>query len=276
MIRRRTLLAGLAAGACLTAAGAPERARAAPASRLIDPRWRQSGGGGDPDHGAWDAILARRLSRGASGVALFDYAGAAQSDRPALSAYIAGLEAVDPTGLARQAAMAFWINLYNAKTIDLVLEAWPVASIREVRGGLFNTGPWDEKVLRVGGAELSLDDVEHGILRPVFADPRIHYAVNCASIGCPDLGAKAWRGGTLDGDLDAAARIYVNHPRGARIDGGELVVSSIYNWFEADFGGSDAGVIAHLARYAEAPLAAGLAGVSGIGDDAYDWSINAA
>jgi hypothetical protein len=267
--RRHLLLAG-----CAAALARP--AVAAPASRLIDERWTRHGEGGDPDSGPWGAILARHLRTGtASGVNLFDYE-AATADRPMLRAWLEEMAAVAPTTLSRYAAMAYWINLYNALTVDLVLEAWPVGSIREVRGGLFDTGPWDESVIRVEGRDLSLDDIEHGILRPVWRDPRIHYGVNCASIGCPDLAPEPYAAARLDAMLDAGAAAYVAHPRGCEATGDGLVVSSIYQWFIEDFGDSEAGVIDHLATHAEPAKRARIRSAPGIADDRYDWSINAA
>ncbi|MEO0819790.1 MAG: DUF547 domain-containing protein [Pseudomonadota bacterium] len=270
--RRRFLAlgAGLAVLAIL-----PRPAGAAPSSRLIDARWTRFGSGGDPDHAAWARFLAKHLRTGtASGVNLLDY-GAAKADRAALRGYLDAMQAVRPTRLSRDAAMAYWVNLYNAVTIDVVLEAYPVDSIKKVRGGLFNTGPWGDELVRVEGADLSLDDIEHGILRPVWRDPRIHYAVNCASIGCPNLAAAPYTAGALETMLDAGARAYVAHPRGARLDEDGLTVSSIYDWFQEDFGGTETGVIRHLAGFADPAKAERLRSVERIADYAYDWSLNA-
>jgi hypothetical protein len=233
-------------------------------------------GGGMADHRAFDALLTRRARGSRDGVVRVDYAGWAAStpDRAALRAYIGSLARLIPLTLTRPEQFAFWANLYNAVTLDVVLEAWPVASIRDIRSGL-RPGPWRRKLVRVGGVELSLDDIEHTILRRGWTEPRVHYAVNCASIGCPNLPLRALRGTTLGPVLDAAARAYVNHPRGVRLDGDQLVVSSIYKWYAADFGGSDARVIAHLARFADEPLKSRLEGTTRIARDAYDWSINA-
>ena len=178
--------------------------------------------------------------------------------------------------LSPAAQRAWWYNLYNAATVDLVLADYPVDSIKEVKGGLFNTGPWDEDVLTVNGVALSLNDVEHGILRPIYGDNRVHYAVNCASIGCPNLKATPWIGATLEADLDAAAREYVNHPRGADANGAVLYVSKIYDWYEEDFGGSTSGVINHLKKYARQDLSDDLMGISDIEGSRYDWDLNAA
>jgi hypothetical protein len=122
---------------------------------------------------------------------------------------------------------------------------------------------------------MSLDDIEHGALRAEYRDPRIHYAVNCASVGCPNLLDRPWRASTLDADLDAAARAYVNHPRGVAVrPDGTLQVSSLYKWYDEDFGASDAGIIEHLRQNADEPLAAQLAGDVRITADAYDWALN--
>ena len=233
-------------------------------------------GSGTADHAAFDALVARRARNARDGVVRVDYAGwrASPADRAALAAYIAALSRLDPLSLTRSEQFAYWANLYNAVTIDVVIDHWPVRSIRDIRSGL-RPGPWRRKLVTVGGVDLSLDDIEHEILRKGWSEPRVHYAVNCASIGCPNLPLRAFRGATLGPALDAAARAYVNSSRGARFDGDVLVVSSIYKWYAADFGGTNARVIAHLARYAEGPLKMRLQGANRIGRDTYDWSINA-
>ena len=122
---------------------------------------------------------------------------------------------------------------------------------------------------------MSLDDIEHETMRPTFRDPRVHYAVNCASIGCPNLRPRAWRAETLERDLDDAASAYINHPRGVTVlPDGRLRVSSIYSWFSEDFGSTEAAIIAHLRSHAAAPLAARLTERTAIAGDAYDWALN--
>ncbi len=156
---------------------------------------------------------------------------------------------------------------------------YPVKSIKDISlgGGLLATlggGPWKAKVVKIKGVELSLDDIEHGILRPIFKDPRIHYAVNCASIGCPNLRTEAFTGDKLNEQLESAATDYVNSRRGARFDNGGPVVSSIYDWYQEDFGGTEEGVLAHLRRYAAPPLKQKLAGVTTVEGYEYDWGLN--
>lgn len=124
------------------------------------------------------------------------------------------------------------------------------------------------------GEKLTLNDIEHRILRPVFRDSRVHYAVNCASLGCPNLQPEAFTAENTERLLERGAREYVNHPRGARVEGGNLTASSIYDWFQVDFGGSETGVLAHLQQYAQAPLAEALRGFRGKVSYQYDWSLN--
>lgn len=231
------------------------------------------------DHSSWDRLLGTYIKRGADGLNRVDYAAFKSGGQAELKQYIERLEAVDPQTLDRAEQFAFLANLYNAKTIDIVLDHYPVKSIKDISlgGGLFATftgGPWKAKVLTVQGVEFSLDDIEHAILRPLFKDPRAHYSVNCASVGCPNLQRQAFTGASLDAQLDAAAKAYINHPRGASLIQGKLVVSSIYEWFKADFGGNDQGVLAHLRKYAAPELKAKLESVKAIGDNRYDWTLN--
>jgi hypothetical protein len=153
-----------------------------------------------------------------------------------------------------------------------------VRSIRDIKSrGVLDfaalIGPWKTKLVTVEGRALSLDDIEHAIMRPTFKDPRVHYAVNCASIGCPNLQRAAFRGASLEAQLDAAARAFINHPRAVRLEGRRLRLNSIYDWFRVDFG-DEAALRAHLVRYAAPELAAQIQAATGIAGYAYDWSLN--
>lgn len=268
-------LSVLVAAAALTGCATLE-AQLAPAAEPLR-RWErhESASRQAVDHRAFGAFLARYRVAGADGIARIRYAAVTQADRAALARYVARLEAVKVDALARPEQFAFWVNLYNAATLRLVLERYPVASIRDIAlGGLFETGPWGAKLVTVAGERLSLDDIEHRILRPIWRDPRIHYVVNCASLGCPEVPPVPLTGANAEALLDAAARTYINHPRGAAVVDGRLEVSSIYRWYRSDFGGSEAGVIAHLRRYAAPALAAQLAGFSAIDRYRYDWALN--
>ncbi len=252
-------------------------AAAAPRAEL-QPYWDHSDASNPAviDHRPWQGLLDRYLdTRHASGVYRFAYAAVRNADRQTLRAYLAALQALDPRRYSRPEQEAYWINLYNALTVDLVLRHYPVESIRDIGGGWLTRGPWDDPVATVAGRELTLNDIEHGILRPIWRDPRIHYAVNCASIGCPNLAGRAYTRDNLEELLEQGARGYINHPRGARWQDGRLTASSIYDWYQEDFGGTEKGVVDHLLRYARPGLAERLRGHEGAIDYyEYDWSLN--
>lgn len=270
LISRRRLFAAAAGLTLAEETGA----RASPLAPLLG----AGAGVGVFDHTAFDALLAKFARKAPDGVVRVDYAGWSQSaaDRNSLRRYLAALAGVDPRTLSRGEQFAFWANLYNAATLNVVLAAFPVSSIRDIRPNFLAFGPWNQTVARIAGVDLSLDAIERDILRQAWRDPRVHYALNCASMGCPNLTLRAWRGADLSTTLDAAARAYVNHPRGAHFEGEALVVSSIYRWYAADFGGSDLSIIRHLMIYADAPLRQQLARTTRIARTGYDWSLNAA
>ena len=242
------------------------------------PRWRAHDPGSTQrvDHAKWDQFLNRYLKSGDDGINRVAYGRVTASGRATLGRYLSALAGVPVRRLARPQQLALWINLYNALTVKTVLDHYPVASIRGIgiSPGWFAIGPWGAKLVTIGGVALSLDDIEHRILRPIWRDPRIHYAVSCAAVGCPNLAARAFTAGNAEAMLDKAARAYVNHPRGVRLDGTRLRLSSLYRWYRDDFGGDDAGVIAHLRRYAAPALAKALGGVTAVTDQGYDWSLN--
>ncbi|MBI3512811.1 MAG: DUF547 domain-containing protein [Proteobacteria bacterium] len=229
------------------------------------------------DHGVWQAFLARYLRAWPDGTARLAYGAVTAADRANLASYVDRLAAVPVGTLARPEQLAFWINLYNALTVKVVLDAYPVRSIRDIAlsRGLFAEGPWDAPLVTVDGERVSLDDIEHRIVRPIWRDPRVHYALNCASIGCPNLPSAAFTRATSEALLEAAARAYINHPRGVDVDPrlGGLAVSKIYGWFAEDFGGTE-GVIAHLLHYAEPALAARIRATPRLADYRYDWALN--
>jgi hypothetical protein len=228
------------------------------------------------DHAAWQQILDRYLSASQDGINRFAYGRVSAADKAALKTYLTMLQGVKASGLGESEQRAFWINFYNALTIDVVLDHYPVTSIRDIGGGLFVTGPWKKELVAVEGRKLSLDNIEHDILRKTWRDPRVHYAVNCASISCPNLMAQAFTGAKLERMLNQGALDYVNHPRGARVERGRLTLSKIFEWYRRDFGSRDGEIIAHVAGYAEPKLKAQLADIKTIAGYGYDWSLNEA
>ncbi|MGK0171237.1 MAG: hypothetical protein ACI9W2_002966, partial [Gammaproteobacteria bacterium] len=188
------------------------------------------------DHGVWDRFLSQYVNEGEDGINRLSYGAVTGQDHVALDGYVQSLSKVLVARLGPDEQRAFWINLYNALTVQVVLDHYPVSSIREISisPGLFSVGPWKKKLIVIEDEQISLDDIEHRILRPIWADARIHYALNCAALGCPNLQRMAFTATNSSTLLDRAARAFVNHPRGVMVEDGRVRVSSLYVWFEAD------------------------------------------
>lgn len=215
-------------------------------------------------------LLARHVRSG-----LVDYQGLT-ADKARLDAYLDTLAAIDPAQMDREGRMAYWINVYNAWTLKLIVDHLPVKSIKDI--GPFWSTPWSLRFVKLHDRTETLDYVEHEVLRPRFKDPRVHFAVNCASLGCPPLRAEPFVAGRLDAQLDEQARLFVNDPARTRLEGDTLHVSKIFDWFEDDFGGGT-GVVSFIRRYAEGGLKSGLDSLGGkvrLKYLDYDWSLNAA
>ena len=229
------------------------------------------------DHSAWDALLKTHVVPGPDGLNRVAYSRL-KGEHDKLKAYLTALQKVDPSILDKPEQFAFWVNLYNAKTIDVVLDKYPVKSIKDINLGgglksLVTGGPWQAKIMTVSGAGLSLDDIENTILRPIYNDLRVHYAVNCASVGCPNLSTDAYTGAKLEAMLEAGAKAFINSPHGIAIEGGKITASSIYDWFKADFGGSESTIFAHWRKYASPALLARLEKIEKISGYNYDWAL---
>jgi hypothetical protein len=266
MNRRSFLLTGIATAAALPLTG--KEAAAASPIRQFKPS-----GAGTVDHGAFDALLKAHVRVDASGYARVDY-GALRGQKPALEAYLANLAGIDAANLSRNQAHAYWINLYNAKTLDVILGRYPVKSIRDINlgGGFFGKGPWSKKLITVSGTELSLDDVEHRIVRALFKDPLSHYGLNCASYSCPNLMPRAYTAANIDAMLAESAALYINHPRGISIADGRITASKIYSWYADDFGGKGK-LKDHWLAFAAPDLARQIADAE-LGSFTYDWTLN--
>jgi len=167
-----------------------------------------------------------------------------------LDQYLKVLEGVDTKDLSRDEQFAFYINAYNAWTIKLILTGYPgVKSIKDL--GSFFSSPWKKKICRIDGEVISLDRIEHEILRPRFKDPRVHFAINCAARSCPPLRSDPYHGAILDQQLDEMASAFINDPSRNRLEGNTLYVSKIFDWFEEDFNGD---IPDFLLKYAKGDL----------------------
>lgn len=233
----------------------------------------------DVNHSQWLHILNHYLIVGEDEASIneFNYQGVTTADKVILKQYLTQLQSINPLQHTKAQQQAYWINLYNALTVQLILDNYPVKSITKLGERFFSFGPWDDDAAVVNGKTLSLNDIEHEILRPIWLDPRIHYAVNCASYGCPNLAATAFTANNMEQLLTAGAYAYINHPRGVTVKGDDLEVSSIYKWYAEDFGDNDQALIEHLKRYAKPQLKQALQSFQqnpGDIDFEYDWRLN--
>jgi hypothetical protein len=219
----------------------------------------------DLSHAALDAILSARVDAGR-----VDYAGLTEN-RGALDAYLAAVAAVDQSAFddwSQVDRLAFLINAYNAHTLQLVLDHWPVASIRDTDA---QGNPWDHFTFPLLGREVTLNEIEHELIRPVFHEPRIHFALVCAAVSCPPLQPRAWVGETLDTDLEAATHAFLTDPGVNDLsDPAHPRLSSLFDWYGDDFVEAEGSIAAFVSRHS---------GVA-IPDNAeidflvYDWNIN--
>lgn len=226
------------------------------------------------DNTIWQSILDKYLiKQHQSGVYLFDYDNVSNDDASKLEGYLDYLQSLEPRQMNAAEQKAYWINLYNAAHVDLVLQRNPSNSIREIRSGVFTAGPWEMNILKISLQSLSLDGIEHGILRPIWNDPRVHFALNIATIGSPDLSAKAYSGQTIETQLEQAAKGFINHPRAVTVRGDELVLSRIFQWHDTDFATSFNQLKQYLVQYAEPELAAKIMQANSA-QYQYNWSLN--
>ncbi len=251
--------------------------------QLMDPKplteWKASDAENTAtiNHQLWQEILTANVQVDeTSGINLFNYGKFGQQDKQKLENYLATMQALNPRTYNDAEQMAYWINLYNAITIKVIVDEYPVTSIKQTGNGLPGMGPWDDANAVVDSQKLSLNDIEHGILRRVWQDNRIHYGVNCASIGCPNLSPVAFTGDNLDSQLTQLAKQFINHPRGVHYDSetNTLTLSSIFKWFISDFGNSEQALLADLQRHAYPALKTILKTHDGDIEYDYDWNLN--
>jgi Protein of unknown function, DUF547 len=176
-------------------------------------------------HTAWSALLAKHVKNG--GV---NYAGF-KTDAKAFDTYLLTLKSAKP-GTQTKEDLAFWINAYNAFTIKLVVDNYPVKSIKDINGG----EPWKKSWIQIGETTYSLDAIENTILRTKFKEPRIHFAINCAAKSCPPLRAEAFTAAKMEAQLSEQTTAFINNPKFNTISAKALKLSNIFDWFKADFG----------------------------------------
>ncbi len=219
-------------------------------------------------HERWDALVKKHV--GTDG--FVHYKGFIQ-DSAALNAYLKLLESAHPSDKTwtREEQMAYWINAYNAYTVQLIVRNYPVESIKDIKRGLaFVNSVWDIKFIKIQGYTYDLNNIEHNILRPVFKDARIHAAVNCASYSCPRLRNEAFTAERLESQLDDAMRSFINDPLRNQITVEKAKVSEIFKWFNGDFERDAGSVREYLKRYSTVKLT----DKTDISYLDYRWSLN--
>jgi len=210
------------------------------------------------EHQVWNQILAKHVTVDGK----VDYTGV-KAD-PSFARYISTLQATTVNdNWTREQKMAYWINVYNAFTIKLIIDNYPIESITKLEK------PWDKPFIKIGTSAYSLNQIENDILRTKFKDPRIHFAVNCASFSCPILSNQAYTASNLESQLDKMARQFVNDPLRNKLSGSSAEISKIFEWYAADFG-SAIGLIDFLNKYASKPLAKN----ARITYMEYNWNLN--
>ncbi|UPQ88358.1 DUF547 domain-containing protein [Vibrio sinaloensis] len=240
---------------------------AAPKSELW-PFWQKADQSNQAtiSHQPWQNFLDNYLETSGDNT-LVRYSDVSKQDKQQLDQYILALAKIDPRLYSLDEQYAYWVNLYNAITVQLIIEAYPIKSITKL-GGLFSFGPWDDEVIQVSGKQLSLNDIEHRILRPIWNDPRTHYAVNCASLGCPNLQSQAFTAENTEQLLETAAKEFINSDKGVLVKANSLRLSSIYDWFIADFGNQQQ-LVDHINHYRSEPITS----VKDANYE-YDWDLN--
>ncbi|MFO2971131.1 DUF547 domain-containing protein [Legionella pneumophila serogroup 10] len=227
-------------------------------------------------HQAWQHFLDHHVITNEEDINLVDYVNINEKELASLKEYIKNLSQIDIDNYNRQEQLAYWINLYNALTVLTVANYYPIANIQEINisPGLFSVGPWGANIITIKNTNLSLDDINNRIIRPIWNDPRTHYALNNATIGAPNLSKQAYQGALLEQQLNDAASKYINSLRGVHVIEGKLIVSKLYDWYEEDFGGTKKSVIKHLLQFAKEPLRNQLKHINTIDSYIYNWHIN--
>lgn len=225
------------------------------------PVWAHSQGESEPvkkafdlQHSAWTQILKTYVSeQGAKTAVHYEKLKQNPAELKAYLEELSSVNAADFKKWPKEDQMAFWINSYNAFTLQLILDHYPVKSIKDI-GGFFSS-PWKIRFFTLLGEKRHLDEIEHEILRKKFNEPRVHFALNCASIGCPPLRREAYRGADLSSQLQEQAKVFLNDSDRNRYDPEKKTafISKIFDWFEEDFGSGDAEVLGFIYPFIQKP-----------------------
>lgn len=221
------------------------------------------------NHSAWQKILRKYVdNQHPSGIYRVDYAALKKQGLKQLQAYLDYLATQKPTTLNKAEQKAYWLNLFNAGLVQIIVENYPIDSIRDIN-------PWKRKFITVEGKRLHLDHIEHGILRAIYMDNRVHYGFACGSLDCPNLSRTAFTSDNVDRLLRQLAIEFINHPRAVKIENDTLYLSRIYDWYLADFGGTNEALIEYITFFANPGLKQKLQqGFKKIDHKNHDWKLN--
>lgn len=227
-------------------------------------------------HKLWQDFLNRRIVTSEENINLVDYTHMTQTDLNLLKGYLKSMSEININDYNRDEQLAYWINVYNALTVQIVANYYPVTSIQEINisPGLFSIGPWGANLITIKNTTLTLDDINNRIIRAIWNDPRTHYAINNGTIGAPNLSRKIYQGKLIEEQLNQAASTYINSLRGVNVIEGKLIISKLYDWYEDDFGGTKKDIIFHLLQFAKEPLLSQLKHINTIDSYIYNWHIN--
>jgi hypothetical protein len=210
-----------------------------------------------PDHDLFNQLLKKYVKNGK-----VNYSGIIK-DKAQLETYLDQLRKSAPgKSWSRDEQLAYWINAYNAFTIKLIVDNYPVNSIMDISNGK----PWDVNWIKIGGKAYSLNDIENSIIRPQFKEPRIHFAVNCAAISCPPLASEAFTAVNLDALLEKQTRAFISNNKFNTIASSEVEISKIFEWYAGDF----SNLISFLNKYSDQEINAS----AKVKFKEYDWTLN--
>ncbi|WP_297186819.1 DUF547 domain-containing protein [uncultured Porticoccus sp.] len=226
------------------------------------------------NHRQWNELLSTHVVNTGQGVNRFRYGSVDKNEQKRLSDYIAYLAKIDPRDYSRDEQKAYWLNLYNALTVKLISENYPIKSIREFGKKMAGSSLLTKPLIKVADNPLSLNDIENRILRPIWKDHTIHFGLNCANMTCPGLLPKAFTGENVTSLLKQSGRDFINKQNGVTLKNGKLTAAGVFGQYRSDFATDDKMMLKVFAHYADDRLALYLLGFQGEINYVHDYSLN--
>ncbi len=229
----------------------------------------------DLDHSPFSEILNKYvISDHPSGIARFNYEAVTEADYAKLERYLDFLQIMEPRQLTQAEAKAYWINLYNAATLRFVVKAVANGRASKIRARGLPARRWRQKIITISEQRLSLEDIMHGVIRPMYNDRRVHYALFFCTLGGADMPKEAFDGDNNEALLTSLETSFLQHSRAVRIEGDSLMLSEIFKQYDTDFATNRRDLIEYLKQRVPDPVAQAMSGVNRIRYD-YDETVNA-